>query len=90
MIPLLILLLYKIVLAVIFSYKVEHCSFKVCKELCYNFDVNSVESIEHLEDGHIYYINPINPQAWEIFPFSNTFSIFFFKDMKFLTYMSFK
>ena len=45
-----VLLLYRIVLAILrfvaFPYEVEHCSFKVCKELCWNFDENFIESAD--------------------------------------------
>jgi hypothetical protein len=44
-----VLLLYRIVLAILdlfdFLHKVEDCSFKVCKELWWNFDRNCIESI---------------------------------------------
>jgi hypothetical protein len=37
-----VLLLYRVVLAILcflfFSYEIEYCSFKVYKELCWNFD----------------------------------------------------
>ena len=29
-----------------FLYEVENCSFKVCKELCWNFDGNCIESVD--------------------------------------------
>ena len=49
-VPLEILLLYGIVLAIlffclIFPYEVVYCSFKVCKELCWNFDGDCIESL---------------------------------------------
>ena len=30
-----------------FPYEVENCSFKVCKELCWHFDGNCIESVEY-------------------------------------------
>jgi hypothetical protein len=49
MIPLEVLLLYSLVLAIMsflfFPYEVENCSFKVCKELCWNANENYIESI---------------------------------------------
>jgi hypothetical protein len=30
----------------VFPYKVENCSFKVRKELCWNFDGNCIESVD--------------------------------------------
>ena len=30
----------------VFPYEVEYCSFKVCKEFCWDFDENCIESID--------------------------------------------
>ena len=30
----------------VFPYEVENCSFKVCKELCWNFDGNVFDSVD--------------------------------------------
>jgi hypothetical protein len=44
-----------------FSYEVENCSFKVCKELCCNFEGICIESVECFwSDGHFYCVDPTN------------------------------
>ena len=46
----------------LFLYEVENCSFKVCKELCWNFDGDCIESVDCFwQDIHFYYIDPANP-----------------------------
>jgi hypothetical protein len=57
-----VLLLYRILLAFldvfVFPYEVESCSFKVCKELCWNFGGNCFESVDCFWlDVHFYYVN---------------------------------
>jgi hypothetical protein len=32
----------------VFPYEVENCSFQLCKELCWNFDEDFIESVESL------------------------------------------
>ena len=44
-----VLLLYRFVLDIMglfFPYEVEYYSFKVCKELCLNFDGHWIESVD--------------------------------------------
>jgi hypothetical protein len=45
-----VLSLLRIVLAIlflfVFPYEVENCSFHVCKELCWNFDEDHIESVD--------------------------------------------
>ena len=54
-VPLEVLLLVKIVLAIldcfflfsfVFPHEVENCSFKICEELCCNFEENYIESVD--------------------------------------------
>jgi hypothetical protein len=49
-IPPKVLLFYRIVLDVlcffVFQYEIENCSFKFCKETCWNFDSNCIESVK--------------------------------------------
>jgi hypothetical protein len=57
MIPLEVLLLFRIIFAILdlfvcllfdFPYGVENCSFNVCKELCWNFYGNCNESLDYI------------------------------------------
>jgi hypothetical protein len=62
----------------VFPYEVENCSFKVCKELCWNFDRDCIDSLDCFWlDHHFYYVNPTDPWAWEIFSSSDIFFNFF-------------
>ncbi|XP_018644101.1 hypothetical protein Smp_191100 [Schistosoma mansoni] len=62
----------------VFPYKIDYCSFKVCEELCWDFNGDSIESVDCFwQDCHFYYIDPTYPRAWEIFPFSEGFFNFF-------------
>ena len=55
----------------IFPYEVDYCSFKVCEELCWDFDGDCIEFIDCFwQDCNICYVDPTYPRAWEIFPFS--------------------
>lgn len=45
-----VLLLFRVVFSYlglfVFPYKIEYCPFKVCEELCWNFDGTCIESID--------------------------------------------
>ena len=42
-----------------------------------------------LVNNHFHYGNPTSPWVWKVFPYSEVFSISFFRDLKFLSYRSF-
>ena len=59
----------------VFLHEVEYCFFKVCKELCWNFDRDCIEFGDCFwMNGHLHYVNPTN--SWEIFSSSDIFSFF--------------
>ena len=76
MIPPEVLLLFRIVLALLFYFccclfvcflfvfpnEVENCSFKIYKELCWNFDGDGIESVDCFwYYDHFHYVNPVDP-----------------------------
>jgi len=62
----------------VIPYEFENCSFYLYKELNRNFDGDRIESVDCFrQNGHLYYINPANPWAWEIFLSSEIFLNFF-------------
>jgi hypothetical protein len=64
----------------LFPYEIKNCSFKVCKELCWNFDGNCIECVDCFWKMAIFtmLILPIHEHG-EIFPSSNIFLNFFLK-----------
>ena len=49
-------------------------AFSNSEELSWDFDGDCVESVDCFwQDGHFNYIDPANPRAWQIFPFSEVF-----------------
>ena len=74
----------------VFPYKVEYCPFKVCEELCWDFDGDCIDSVDYFwQDCHFYYVDSTYPRAWEIFPFSGIFFNFFLYRLKVLTVQAF-
>ena len=61
-----VLLLFRIILAIhvcvcmcMFPSEAENCLFKICEELCWDFDGDCTELVHCFwQGGHFYYINP--------------------------------
>ena len=65
-------------LSFFFPYEVDYFSFKVCEELCWDFDGYFIESIDCFwQDCHFQYVEPTYPRILELFPFSGIFFNFF-------------
>lgn len=52
-----------------FPYEVEDCSFKVCKIVLEFWWGSAFGKMV----GHIYYVKPVNPWSWEVFPSTNIY-----------------
>lgn len=73
----------------VFAYEVQYYSFKICKELSWDFNLDFIESIGcFLQNVHFYYVNPNYLWTCEIFPSSDIFSNSFFSDLGILSCMS--
>ena len=74
----------------VFPYEVEYCSFKVCEELCWDFDGDCIESIDCFGRISIFTMLILSIQEHgRSFHFLVSSSISFFKDLKFLSNRSF-
>ena len=73
-----------------FPYEVEYCSFKDCKELCWNFDGNCFGSVDCLGRTVILTVFILMIHIYgRSFHLLVSSSISFFKDLKFLSSRSF-
>ena len=53
--------LFLFLLMLSFWYEVEKCTFKVWKELCWNFDGDYIESVDTFGKMAIFTVNPTDP-----------------------------
>lgn len=72
------------ILDLFFLYEVEYCSFKVCKESCWNFDRDFIGCLDcSWPDGHIYH------EYGTLFHLLISSPISFFEAVRILSYKSF-
>ena len=69
----------------VLPYKVDYCFLKVCEEFCWDFDGDSIESIDCFwQNCHFYYVDLTNPRAWEILSLPGILFNFFHQGLKVL------
>ena len=87
-----VLLLYMIVSGhgvFVFTYEVEYCSFKVCKDFCGNLDGNCIESVDWFGMMVIFTVlTLLIHEHGRVFHLLISSPISFFKDLELLLYRS--